>query len=182
MAARETFNGQFVVVMERILQLYNEGYKREQIIPIVGLSKSRISRAIRIYLTSLGKTPDASRIEVKNKAIELVKLLEADEISLTKAEDELVATIKANGSSPINRSFITGYNPELQLQGYLRAVANLEGICYGLDKMPEVVHSSITFKQRKEIETRLAECRRIIERRINIFRRDNNAEASNQEG
>lgn len=183
MVAQISFNKQFVVTMEKILQLQTLGYKRGEVAQVVGLTKNRISRSMRIYLTSLGKTPDSGPIEVKNKAIELVKLLDNDEISLHKAEDELVAAIRAtSGNAPISRALVTGHNPELQLQAYQRAVGSLEGICFGLDKLPDAIHSSITPEQRRDIETRLAKCRRIIERRINIFRRDSNAEAHDQEG
>lgn len=178
MVAQMSFNRQFVATMEHIRRLQEEhGYSRDHLSAMFGISKNAISRGMRIYLTALGKTPDSSRIEVKDKATELVKLLDNDEISLNKAEDELVKCIKQFGVKPINRSAVTGHNPELQLQAYQRAVASLEGICFGLEKLPDVIHSSIIPQQRRDIETRLAECRRIIERRINIIRRDSNGKA-----
>lgn len=177
MVARIGFNGQFVATMENILHLERNGYKREQIQGIVGLTRARISRAMRIYLTSLGETSDARSLEVTNKAIDLVKLLEADEISLHRAEEELVAVIKATNGKTIGRTLRSPHNPELQLEAYTRAIASLEGVCYGLEKMPEVVHSSISAQQRSEIEKRLAACRATIERRIKILRKDNNNNA-----
>lgn len=179
MVAQKMFNYKFAATMENVLWLQQNGYNRDQIIPIVGMDKGRISRAMRIYLASLGKTADSTRIEVKNKAIELVKLLEADEISLNRADVELVEAIKKYNGRTISRAARSPVNPEKQLEGYSRAIGNLEGICYALETLPEMVHSSITAEQRLEIEQRLAACRRIIERRINIIRKDNNAEAYN---
>lgn len=178
MVAAIRFNGKFVATMEHILGLEQRGFSRDQIAPTVGMGKHRISRCMRIYLTSLGLTADAGRIEVRNKAIELVKLLETDEISLHTAEQELVKQIQESGGKPINRRQGGANDPDRQLESYQRALGSLEGICFALDRLPPVVHSSITKEQRKEIETRLAACRRIVERRINIIRKDNNVELS----
>lgn len=176
MVAQLKFERGFVATMQHVRELEGKGFKRAQIAPSVGLSTNAISRSMRIYLTSLGETADAGRIEIKNKAIELVKGLDADEISLSYAEDELVRTIRANGGKPINRTTASTNDPEKQLQAYQSAVGALEGMCFALDRLPDVVHSSITAEQRKDIETRLAECRRIMERRINIIRKDQNVE------
>lgn len=171
-----TFPNGFAATMDNVLDLEKRGFTRKQIAPTLGLTVDHISRAMRIYLTSLGRTADAAKIEVRNKAIELVKKLEAEEIRLSSANREFVDAIRASGAMPISRTAASINDPTKQLLGYHSAIAALEGMCFGLDKMPEVVHSSITLEQRKEIETRLAECRRIIERRINIIRRDTNVE------
>lgn len=176
MVAQLKFEGGFIATMQHVRELEKKGFKRAQIAPSVGLSPNAISRGMRIYLTSLGETADAGRIDIKNKAIELVKGLDADEISLSYAEDALVRAIRAHGGIPINRKTSSTHDPEQQLQGYQRAVAALEGMCFALDRMPDVIHSNIKAEQRKNIETRLAECRRIIERRINIIRKDQNVE------
>lgn len=182
MTAAKRFNNQFVAKMQQIVEFQAKGLRRDEISKIMGISTSRVSRGSRIYLTSLGKTADARNLDVRQKAVELVKLLDEDEISLSKAEDELVAVIKQYNGRAVARRTVTVLDPEQQLAGYKRAVSNLEGICYALDRMPDVVHTGIEKAQREEIQTRLAGCRRIIERRINILRKDENAEAHNQEG
>lgn len=181
MVAPIKFDRGFVATMKHVRELEEKGFRRKQIAPSLGLSTNAISRGMRVYLTSLGETADAGRIEVKNKAIELVKGLDTGECSLTYAEDELVRTIRINGGKPINRATASTNDPEKQLIGYQSAVGALEGMCFALDRLPDVVHSSITAEQRKDIETRLAECRRIIERRINIIRKDPNVDYRPQE-
>lgn len=167
----------FSKTMEKVLEYEAQGLKRNEITPLVGgLKKAQMSKGLRILLTARGKTPDSGHLEVKNFACDLVKQLDADEISLHNADEALLNCIRqVTGTTKTTyRRANTIRNPDLQLEGYRRAVAALEGICYGLDKMPDVVHSSISNEDRTEIETRLASCRRIIERRINIFRKDNN--------
>lgn len=174
MAARKTFQNGFVAAMQNVLWLEENGYTREQIAETIQLSKTRIIAALRIYRASLGLTPDSAKIEIRNRATELVKLLEADEISLTAAENAFIAELRNQGIKPIQTNAASAQNPQVQLTTYRRAVAALEGICQGLDKMPDMVHSGINQVERQEIETRLASCRRTIEQRINIFRRDTN--------
>lgn len=176
MVAPIKFPGGFVATMKHVRQLEERGFKRKQIAPSVGLSENAISRSLRIYLTALGETADARRIEVKSKAVELVKLLDAEEIFLSSAEDELVRTIKAHGGTPINRKTASTNDPIKQRSAYESAIGALEGICFALDRLPDVVHSDISAEERKNYEVRLAESRRIIERRINIIRKDQNVE------
>lgn len=160
--------------MKNIIWLGDHGYTRDQIAETTGISKTRFIAGLRIYRASLGETPDSAKIEVRNKAIELVKLLEANEISLTLAENAFVEELRAQGIKPIQTRASTPMNPQFQLATYRRAVGALEGVCQGLDKMPDIVHSGISSEERQEIETRLAACRRSIERRINILRKDLN--------
>lgn len=176
MVAPIKFEQGFVATMKHVQELERRGFRRKQIAPSLGLSPNAISRGMRVYLTSLGVTADAKRIEVKNKAIELVKGLDTEEISLTYAEDELVRTIKAHGGTPINRKTASTEDPVKQRSAYESAIGALEGICFAIDRLPNVVHSDITQEERKEYETRLAECRRILEQRINIIRKDPNVE------
>lgn len=170
----------FSATTEKVLELEKTGLTRKEIEPLVGINKPQISRATRLLLTAQGKTPDSAHLEVKNKAIELVKLLDAEEMSLHTADVTLVSFIhQVTGRNRTTNRLSTGVaRPEDQLAAYKRVVAQLEGMCYGLDKLPEVIHSSITVEQRKEIASRLADCRRLIERRINIIRKDGNAEAN----
>lgn len=182
-APRTKFPFGFSGTMERVHYYDSQGFTRAQIGELLGITKSVMSKGVRIYLTSIGKTPDSGYIDIKNKALELTKRLDADDISLHNADVELVAYIRqVTGRGTTYRKSASAVNPEQQLSSYNRIIGQLEGMCYGLDKMPEVVHSSITKSQRNELERRLADCRRIIERRINIIRKDENAEAGNQEG
>lgn len=180
MPPRIKFLWGFSATIDKVLELEAQGLNRRQIEPIVGINKAQMSRATRLVLTAQGKTPDSGHLEIKNKAIELVKMLEAEEISLHTADVILVKFIhQVTGTHKTTYRKASGsVNADQQYASYKRVVAQLEGMCYGLDKMPEVVHSSITVEQRREISSRLADCRRIIERRINIIRKDENAEAS----
>lgn len=166
----------FSPTVEKILQYEAIGYKREEIEPLVGMRTKQMSIAMRLYLTAHGKTPDSGHLEIKNKAIELVKKLDADEMSMHNANEILVNHIRQiTGKGKTTYRLAAGAaNAEQQLETYNRAIAGLEGYCYALEKMPAIVHSSITAKQRTDIEQRLAACRRIIEQRINIIRKDVN--------
>lgn len=160
--------------MKNVVWLEEHGYTRDQISEATGISKTRFISGLRIYRASLGETPDSAKIEIRNKAIELVKLLETNEISLTGAENAFVQELREQGVRPIHTRAASAMNPQVQLATYRRAVGALEGICQALDRMPDIVHSGISSEERQEIETRLASCRRIIERRINILRKDTN--------
>lgn len=177
--ARTKFPFGFSATVDKVLEYDAAGRRRIEVEPLVGVKGKQLSIAVRMYLTAQGKTPDSGHMEIKNKAIELVKMLDAEEISLHHANEILVETIlRVTGKSKTTyRRGKTTANPDQQLEGYKRAVANLEGIVYALDKMPDTVHGSIPKEQRQELVNRLADCRRIIERRINIFRKDENAEA-----
>lgn len=169
----------FSGTMKKILEYEAQGLTRPDMTPLLGgLKKAQMSKGLRIYLTSLGVTPESGNIVVKNCAIDLVKKLDANEISLHKAEDIIVECVRrvTGLDRTISRASNTIQNPVQQLEAYFRAIATLEGICYGLEQLPDVFHSSITKEQREEIEMRLAKCRRVIERRINIIRKDNNGE------
>lgn len=181
---RTKFKFGFSPTVERILELDAAGYRRRDMESDFDLRISQMSKSVRLYLTAQGKTPDSGHVEVKNKAIELVKKLDAEEISLHAADEALINVIrKVNGNGKTTyRKAITVTQPDQQLASYKRAVASLESICFAIDKMPEVIHSAIDKQQREALEARLAACRRLIERRINIFRKDENAEAHYQEG
>lgn len=173
----------FSGTMKLVHELDQKGFTRLQVCEQLGLSLTMVAKGLRIYLGSLGKTPDSGHLEVKNKAIELVKRLDADEISVNGADIEFVSYIKqVTGRGVTTRTAATVTNPDQQLSAYERVIGQLEGMCYGLDKLPEIIHSSISVGQRSELVQRLANCRRILERRINIIRKDENAEARNQEG
>lgn len=181
-AERVKFQLGFSKTMELACDLDAKGFTRGQVSEQFELSRTILSKGMRLYLTALGKTPDSGHIEIKNKAIDLVKQLDEDSISVNNADLELLAfTQQVTGRSPTYRKAATISNPDQQLSAYQRVIAQLEGMCYGLDKLPEMVHASITSEQRNEFARRLADCRRILERRINTLRKDENAEARNQE-
>lgn len=165
---RTKLSKSFSDVARWLLELEEKGYGREEIGKIVGLHPSMLSRVKRIYLTSVGKRDND--LSVINFAKELVHALDEDKISISIAEERLIGFVRVNKSDgvttpPVNRQ------PTISADSYRRAIANIEGVCLGLESFSDNIYPEINYAERQELINRMAKCRTVLDRKIRAFRR-----------